>query len=160
MADTYTQVYIQVVFAVQGRASAIKEEFRNRLEQYICGIVRSHKAKVYAIYCNPDHIHILISINPNISISELVNKIKSNSSKWINEVIQPRKKFNWQAGYGAFSYAQSALKNVIRYIENQEEHHRKTTFKSEYEGLLDQFEVAYAPEYLFEFQSFSPMWKT
>ncbi|MEM6725697.1 MAG: IS200/IS605 family transposase [Bacteroidota bacterium] len=151
MADTYTQIYLQLVFAVQGRIPLIQDHIRDELEKYICGIIKAHKAKVYAIYCNPDHIHILVSANPRLSVSELVKLIKSNSAKWLNEKREIREKFRWQYGYGAFSYAHNSLDNVIHYIENQEEHHKVFTFKEEYELLLKEFKINYQERNLFSF---------
>jgi len=150
MANTFTQVYIQIVFSVKGRQSLIQKSWREELYKYICGIVNGKEQKVYAIGGVADHIHILVSIKPNIAISDLVRDIKANSSKWINEKGYVIGKFQWQEGFGAFSYAQSQLDNVIAYINNQEQHHQKKTFKEEYIGLLQKFNVSYDDQYLFE----------
>lgn len=150
MANTFTQVYIQIVFSVKGRQNLIQKSWRDELYKYICGIVNAKEQKVYAIGGVADHIHILVSIKPNIAISDLVRDIKANSSKWINEKGHVLGKFQWQEGFGAFSYAQSQLDNVIAYINNQEQHHQKKTFKQEYTGLLQKFNVAYDEQYLFE----------
>jgi REP element-mobilizing transposase RayT len=150
MANTYTQVYIQIVFSVKGRQNLIQKSWREELYKYICGIVNGKEQKVYAIGGVADHIHILVSIKPNIAISDLVRDIKANSSKWINEKGYVIGKFQWQEGFGAFSYAQSQLDNVIAYINNQEQHHQKKTFKEEYTGLLQKFNVSYDDQYLFE----------
>jgi REP element-mobilizing transposase RayT len=120
------------------------------LYKYICGIVNEKEQKVYAISGVADHIHILLSIKPNKAISDLVRDIQANSSKWINEKGYVLGKFQWQEGFGAFSYAQSQLDNVIAYINNQEQHHHKKTFKEEYTGLLQKFNVSYDDQYLFE----------
>jgi REP element-mobilizing transposase RayT len=120
------------------------------LYKYICGIVNEKEQKVYAISGVADHIHILLSIKPNKAISDLVRDIQANSSKWINEKGYVLGKFQWQEGFGAFSYAQSQLDNVIAYINNQEQHHQKKTFKEEYTGLLQKFNVSYDDQYLFE----------
>jgi REP element-mobilizing transposase RayT len=150
MADTYSQIYLQVVFAVKGRRSLIQSEWKDELYKYICGVVNGKKEKVYAIGGVSDHIHILISIKPNILLSDLVRDIKCNSSKWINERQYVDGKFQWQEGFGAFSYNQSQLDNVIRYINNQEDHHKKKSFKNEYLEFLEQFYIEYDEKYLFE----------
>lgn len=149
MANTFTQIYIQIVFAVKGRQSLIHKTWRDELHKYICGIVNGKEQKVYAIGGVEDHIHILVSIKPNISISDLVRDIKANSSKWINQKGVLPGKFQWQEGFGAFSYAQSQLDTVIAYVNNQEEHHKKKTFKDEYLGLLQKFKIEYDEKYLF-----------
>ena len=123
------------------------ESLREELEKYICGIVTNYNSKVLAIYCNPDHIHILIELNPATALSDLVKGIKSNSSKWMNKRKHLSRKFNWQGGYGAFSYSQAALKNVIPYIENQAEHHRRDNFEVEYLEFLKTEEVEYKKKY-------------
>ena len=150
MADSYTQLYIQIVFAVKHRHCLIGEHFRDELEKYICGIVRKHHCKALAIYCNPDHTHLLVGMNPAISISELVKSIKSNSSRWINEMKFINTEFRWQKGYGAFSYSQSHLSRVADYIARQHEHHKKKTFKEEYLQFLKEYEVSFREEYLFD----------
>ena len=151
MANTYSQIYIQFIFAVKSRESQILESHRERLQQYITGIIRSKEQKLLAIYANPDHIHLLVGFNKlDIKISDFVKEIKSNSSKKINEENWFIGKFHWQEGYGAFSYAHSQLDNVYHYIENQEEHHRKKTFREEYIDFLRKFEVDYDEKYLFD----------
>ena len=147
MAGTYTSLKVQIVFAVKYRRRDVDESLREELEKYICGIVTNYNSKVLAIYCNPDHIHILIELNPAKALSDLVKGIKSNSSKWMNERKHLPRKFNWQGGYGAFSYSQKALKNVIPYIENQAEHHRRDTFAKEYLEFLKTEEVEYNEKY-------------
>lgn len=150
MANTYTQMYIQIVFAVKRRQNLIQKKWKDELHKYICGIVNGKGQKVYAIGGVEDHIHILVSIKPNIAISDLVRDIKANSSKWINENEFVRGKFQWQEGFGAFSYAQSQLDNVIAYINNQEKHHQKKTFKNEYLTLIQKFNIEYDEIYLFD----------
>lgn len=150
MANTYSQIYLQVVFSVKGRQNLIHKDWREELHKYICGIVNGKEQKVYAIGGIGDHIHILVSIKPNIALSDLVRDIKANSSKWINEKGFVNGKFQWQEGFGAFSYAQSQLDTVIAYINNQEQHHLKKTFKEEYMELLQKFIVDYDEKYLFE----------
>jgi REP element-mobilizing transposase RayT len=143
-------MYIQIVFAVKRRQNLIQKKKKDELHKYICGIVNGKEQKVYAIGGVEDHIHILVSIKPNIAISDLVRDIKANSSKWINENEFVRGKFQWQEGFGAFSYAQSQLDNVIAYINNQEQHHQKKTFKDEYLTLLQKFNIEYDEKYLFD----------
>ena len=150
MANTYTQIYLHVVFSVKGRQNLIQKDWKEEMYKYICGIVNEKKQKVYAIGGVADHIHILVSIKPNTALSDLVRDIKANSSKWINEKGLVKRKFQWQEGFGAFSYGQSQLDNVIAYINNQEQHHKKKTFKSEYIELLQKFNIGYDENYLFE----------
>ena len=150
MANTFSQIYIQIVFSVKGRQSLINDAWKEELYKYICGIVLAKGQKVYAIGGVADHIHILVSIRPDISISELVRDVKANSSKWINIQIPKNGKFQWQEGFGAFSYAQSQLDSVIAYINNQQKHHQKRSFKEEYIELLDKFKIDYNEKYLFD----------
>jgi len=151
MPNTYSQIYIQVVFAVKGRENLISAKWEDELQKYICGIVNNNKQKVYAINGMSDHIHILLSIKPDVALSDLVRDIKANSSKWINEKKFVLGKFQWQEGFGAFSYAQLQLDNVIKYIDSQKEHHSKKSFREEYRELLEKFEITYDEKYLFEF---------
>ena len=150
MSNTYSQIYIQIVFAVKGRQAFIKENFREELQKYISGIIAQKKQKLYAIYCMPDHTHILVSMKPDIAISDLVRDIKSNSSSFIDDK-KFVKNFSWQSGFGAFSYSKSQSKNVVDYILNQPQHHKKRTFKAEYMEFLQKFEIEYDEKYLFEF---------
>ncbi len=150
MANTYTQIYLHVVFSVKGRQNLINKNWKDELNKYICGIVNGKGQKIYAIGGVEDHIHFLVSIKPDIALSDLVRDIKANSSKWINEKGFIKGKFQWQEGFGAFSYAQSQLDTVIAYINNQEQHHLKKTFKDEYMELLQKFNIEYNDKYLFE----------
>lgn len=150
MPNTYSQLYIQIVFAVKGRQNFIKESFRVELQKYIAGIIAEKRQKLYAIYCMPDHTHILVSIKPDIAISNLVGTIKSNSSSFIKEK-NFEKNFLWQEGFGAFSYSKSQSLDVVNYILNQPMHHKKRTFKDEYLDILIKFGVEYDEKYLFEF---------
>ncbi len=150
MANTYSQIYLQVVFAVKGRKNLIQSEWKDELYKYICGVVNGKKEKVYAIGGVSDHIHILISIKPNILLSDLVRDIKCNSSKWINERQYVIGKFQWQEGFGAFSYTHWHLDTIINYINNQEEHHKKKSFRDEYLEFLEKFYIEYDEKYLFE----------
>ncbi len=150
MANTYTNLFIQIVFAVKGRQNLISPEVREKLHKYITGIVSNRKQKMYAVFAMPDHVHILVSMNPNISVSDLVRDIKAGSSKFINDHGLIRGKFNWQEGYGAFSYSKSSVDAVVKYINNQEDHHRKKSFKEEYLELLQKFEIKYDSKYVFD----------
>jgi REP element-mobilizing transposase RayT len=150
MANTYTQLYIQFVFAVQGRENLIREQFRDEIEKIMCGIITNHKCKAYAIYCNPDHTHIFVGMHPNISPAKLMEQVKSGSSNWLHNKKYISGKFSWQDGYGAFTYSKSQIDNVVKYVLNQPEHHRKLTFKEEYLSFLNKFEVDYDPKYLFD----------
>lgn len=150
MANTYTQLYVQFVFTVEGKGNFIKERFRDEIEKIMCGIITNHKSKTYAIYCNPDHTHIFVGMHPTISASKLAEQIKSGSSKWLNRKKYIVGRFQWQDGFGAFTYSKSHIDNVVKYIQNQPEHHKKQTFKDEYISFLNKFDVDYDPKYLFE----------
>lgn len=150
MANTYSQLYIQIVFAVKGRQNLISKNNKDEIYKYITGIITNHKQKLIVINGMPDHIHILVGIKPDISLSNLVRDIKSNSSKFINEQKWINGKFEWQTGFGAFSYGHSQLANVIKYIENQEEHHKTKTFREEYIAFLKLFNIDFKNEYLFD----------
>lgn len=151
MPNTYTQIHIHLIFAVKGRKNLIYENHRIELEKYICGIVSNKNCKTLAIYCNPDHIHILIGLNPTVSLSELARDIKANSSRFINEKIWMPIRFNWQEGFSAFSYSKSQDEKVIKYILNQPKHHKISSFRNEYLSILDKFDVKFDKKYLFEF---------
>lgn len=150
MAGTFSQLYIQVVFAVKGRQNLIQKEWSEELYKYIAGIIKGKNQKPIIVNGMPDHIHIFIGLRPVMSIADLVRDIKSNSSNFINEKKWIRGKFSWQEGYGAFSYSHSQIKEVYNYILNQEERHHKKTFKEEYLDFLKSFEIAYDEKYLFE----------
>lgn len=132
MANTYSQLYIQIVFAVKGRQNLIAHQWKDELYKYITGIISNEGQKLIAINGMPDHIHILIGLKPNKSISDLVRDIKANSSRFINEKRWIKGKFEWQTGFGAFSYSHSHLDKIVQYIKNQERHHVKKSFKEEY----------------------------
>ena len=138
MPNTYTQIHLHFVFAVKFRQRQIQLEWKERLYQYITGIVQKNGHKLIIVNGMPDHVHILIGVRPEQSISSLMQDVKSSSSKWINEQKLTPQKFALQEGYGAFSYSKSQLPRLIKYIENQEEHHRKTTFKEEYLGIMEE----------------------
>ena len=150
MANTYTQISIQAVFAVKGRQNIITKNWRDELHKYISGIIKS-EAKPLAVGGWKDHVHIFFGLPPVICISDFMQKVKANSSKWINEKRFVPGKFQWQSGYGAFSYSKSQRDAVINYIMNQEEHHRTKTFREEYIEMLQKFEIEYDEKYLFEF---------
>jgi putative transposase len=150
MSNTYSQIYIQVVFAVKSRQNLISENNRDELQKYISGIIENRKFKLFAIYCMPDHTHIFVSMKPSILLSDLVRDIKTSSSKFINDKKWIRGKFQWQNGFGAFSYSHSQIDKVVKYILNQKEHHQVKTFKEEYIELLEKFNIDYKKEYLFE----------
>jgi len=150
MANTYTQIHIHAVFAVQNRLSLIKESWQDELYKYISGIIQNQGHKLLIINGMPDHIHLLFGMRPVQSLSDLMQDIKGSSSKWINNRKLVMGKFSWQEGYGAFSYSKSQLPNVIQYIEKQKEHHKIKSFREEYIEILRKFKVDYNSEYIFE----------
>jgi len=150
MSGTYSQIYIQTVFAVKGRESLISNSWEERLYRYITGIVQNNGQKMLAINGMPDHIHFFIGMKPSCCLSDLVREIKKSSNEFITENKFTKHKFSWQEGFGAFSYAHSQLDNVIQYIMNQKEHHKKLTFKDEYTSLLKKFNVEFEEKYLFD----------
>jgi len=150
MANTYSQIYIQFVFSVKYRDAVIMAVWKDELYKYITGIVKNNGHLMIIINGMPDHVHILIGLNPKQSISTLLQYIKGSSSKWINERKFVKGKFEWQEGYGAFSYSQSQIKDVVAYIETQEDHHKKKSFKQEYIDLLEKFEVKYEEKFTFK----------
>jgi putative transposase len=150
MADTYTQIYIHVVFAVKGRANLISASHKEELYRYITGIVTNKEQKLIAINGMPGHVHILLGLKPTIALSDLVRDIKAYSSRFINENHWVAGRFEWQHGFGAFSYNHSQLDTVIQYIRNQEEHHKTRTFREEYIEFLNRYAIDFKPEYLFE----------
>ncbi len=150
MPNTYTQLHIQFIFAVKYRAAFIQKEWKERLHQYITGIFQANNHKMICINSMPDHIHIFIGLRPHQSISALIQNVKTESSKWIKEQKFCSAPFAWQQGYGAFSYSRSQLPDVIRYIQNQEMHHKKETFIDEYKLFLKAFEIDYEDQYIFK----------
>jgi len=149
MANTNTQIYIHIVFASEGRQSLIQPEYNDELQKYITGIVSVRKQKLIAINNMPDHLHLLAGLKPDLSLSNLVRDVKANSSKFINEKRWVAGRFSWQEGFGAFSHSRSQLGTVIRYIENQQKHHAKKSFREEYVELLEKFAVDYDRRYIF-----------
>lgn len=150
MANTFSQIYVQLVFAVEGRQNLIRSEYREELHRYITGIVTERGQKLLSIFCMPDHTHLLVGLKPSIAISDLVRDIKAGSSNFINGKGWIRGHFNWQEGFGAFSYSRSQIDRVSKYILNQERHHNKKTFRNEYIGFLEKFEIPHDEEYLFD----------
>ena len=150
MPGTFSQIYIQVVFAVKGRENLIGKVWKDDLHKYIAGIIKGKEQKSIIINGMPDHIHAFIGLKPVMSVSDLVRDIKNNSSKWINDNKLIKGKFQWQEGYGAFSYSQSQIENVYNYILNQEEHHKIKTFREEYTDFLKKFEIEHNEKFLFD----------
>lgn len=150
MGNTYTQIHIQAVFVVKNRACLIDRAWKDELYKYITGIIRNNNHKMLAINGMPDHIHVFFGMRPVQALSDLMKQVKGDSSEWINQKKLTRSRFSWQEGYGAFSYGKSHVSRVIRYIERQEEHHRKKTFMEEYHEFLKAFEVEYDERYIFK----------
>ena len=150
MAGTYSQIYIQIVFAVRNRDALIHQTWEERLYKYITGIVQNKEQKMLAINGMPDHIHILIGMKPSCCLSDLVREIKKSSSEFIAENKFCKHAFNWQEGYGAFSYNHSQIDNVVKYILNQKEHHKKIVFQEEYTDFLKKMEIQYDEKFLFD----------
>lgn len=150
MANTYSQIYIHVVFAVEGRQNLICPEHNDELQKYIAGIVSRQKQKLIAVNNMPDHVHLLTGLQPDMALSDLVRDVKAGSSKFIRQKRWVKGRFSWQEGFGAFSYSRSQLSAVIRYIENQQKHHAKKSFREEYIGFLEKFNVDFDPRYIFK----------
>ena len=151
MAGTFHQIYIQIVFGVRNRDRLIPQNKKTTLHKYITGVVQNNKCKMICINSVPDHIHFLMGFHPTICISNLVKDIKLATNDLIKKEKWVAGKFYWQAGFGAFSYSRSDIDKVCRYISNQEEHHKRITFKEEYEKLLKEFKVEYDPKYILDF---------
>ncbi len=149
MANTYTQLYIHIVFAVEHRQNLIPKEHKEELHKFITGIITNNKHKVIQINSMPDHIHIFVGIDPSMALSELVKDIKANSSRFINKKQWVAGQFKWQEGYSAFTYAHSQIESVSNYILNQEKHHKQKSFREEYIELLKRFNVDYDERYIF-----------
>lgn len=150
MANTNTQMFVQIVFAVSGRTNVIREIHREELEKNICGIVANKKCKSLAIYCNPDHAHIMVGLHPTVAVSDLTRDIKASSSKFINDKKWIVGKFAWQDGFGAFTYSKSQIDRVVKYIHNQPIHHIKKTFREEFLNILRKTDIDYDERYLFD----------
>jgi len=151
MANTFTQLTIHAVFSVKGRGCFLQKSFRSELFQYISGILKNINQYPLAVNGYKDHVHIVFEMNPTQSLSEVMEKVKSNSSRWINDNKLLPGKFEWQRGYSGFSYARSQRDNVINYVLKQEEHHSKKSFKDEYFELMSEFGITFDPKYIFEF---------
>ena len=150
MANTFSQIYIQIVFAVKHRNAQIDPIWEEQLYKYITGIVQNKEQKMIAINGMPDHIHIFIGMKPTCCLSNLVQEIKKSSNTFIKDNDLSSKPFNWQEGFGAFSYSHSQIDSVYKYVMNQKEHHKKQTFKEEYIDFLKKFDVEYDEKYLFD----------
>jgi REP element-mobilizing transposase RayT len=150
MANAYTQLYVQLIFAVKNHQAMIDEPHRDVIEKYICGIAKNIKCRPLSIYCNPDHTHLLLGLHQTVAVADAVRDIKSFSSRFINENRLVKDYFDWQTGYGGFSYGKSQVDAVCRYIANQHEHHKKVSFKEEYLSFLKAFDVPYDERYLFD----------
>lgn len=156
MANTYTQLYIHVVFAVKSRENLISTVWKEELYQYIGGIITNKKQKLLVANGMPDHIHLLIGLKPDCMLSDLVRDIKSSTSKWINEKKWVLGRFEWQTGFGAFTVGQSQLQTVVNYILKQEEHHKKKSFRQEYINFLEAYQIEFRQEYIFEVYDVAP----
>jgi putative transposase len=150
MANTFTQLYIQFVFAPKFRDALISPQWDERLRKYISGIVTKNGHKLLAINNMPDHVHLFIGLAPQQALSEIMRLVKGDSSEWINKNKLCPLKFQWQEGYGAFSYSRSHIDKVIQYIANQQEHHKKISFLDEYKDMLNKFDITYDPQYIFK----------
>jgi len=150
MANTFSQIYLQFVFAVQGRQSLISREHKEELHKYVTSLVQTRKAKMLAIHCMPDHAHLFVGFKPTILISDFVKQIKVESNEFINSKSWHRGNFKWQEGYGVFSYGHSQISSVCNYVFNQPAHHKKKTFKEEYHQFLEKFSVPFEERYLFD----------
>ncbi|MFY7734030.1 MAG: IS200/IS605 family transposase [Bacteroidia bacterium] len=151
MPNTYTQLYVQIVFPVKGRQNLLEKNLRERIFKYMSGIIEECEHKSIIVNGHSDHVHLFVGLNPKFAISDLVRDVKSNSSKFINDNNLVNGKFEWQQGYGAFTYAKSQIEAVYNYIKNQEEQHKKRGFKEEYLDFLEKFEIEYDEKYLFDF---------
>jgi REP element-mobilizing transposase RayT len=150
MAGTFSQVYIQIVFAVRRRQNLIQAKWKDDLYKYISGIIKNKGQKSIIVNGMPDHVHVFVGLKPSMAILDLVRDIKNNSSGFINDNKLVDEKFLWQEGYKAFSYGHSQIESVYNYILNQEAHHTKKTFKEEYHELLEKFNIDYEEQHLFD----------
>ena len=150
MATTYSQIYIQVVFAVQGRQNLIQPRHKEELHKYMTGIVRGREQKLLAVHCMPDHTHILVGLKPSIALSDLVRDVKNGSTNFINRKGWVPGRFCWQEGFGAFSYGHSQLTGIINYVRDQERHHARRSFRDEYLRFLKRYEIEHEERYIFK----------
>ncbi len=153
MAGSFSQIYIQAVFAVKGRANLLNKAWRHEVFKYISGIIENKNQKSIIVNGVADHVHIFVGLKPSMALSDLMRDVKNNATNFINEKKWLPGKFSWQEGYGAFSYSHSQLNNVYQYILNQEEHHKKQTFKEEYLAFLNKYEIPYEERFLFDWLS-------
>ena len=151
MANTFSQIYLQFVFAVKHREALIAKTHKEELHKYITGLVQNRKAKMLAVHCMPDHTHLFVGYKPTVLISDFVKEIKVETNEFINDKKWVKGRFGWQDGYGVFSYSHSQIDKVINYVLNQEKHHQKRTFREEYHELLEKFVISFEENYLFEF---------
>lgn len=151
MANTYTQMYAQIIFSPKGRENLILPSFEERIYQYMTGVIRDNGQKLIAINGMPDHLHLFIGFKPNMAIADLVREVKTSATKYINNHRLLPWRFGWQDGYGCFTYAHSQIDVVAQYVMSQKQHHRTKTFREEYTALLQKFEVAYDDRYVFEY---------
>ena len=151
MPNTFSQIYLQFVFAVKHRQSLIPATHKEELHKYITGLVQNRKAKMLAVHCMPDHAHVFVGFKPTILIADFVKEIKVESNEFINNNKWTKQKFSWQEGYGVFSYSHSHIDPVVKYVLNQEKHHQKRTFRQEYQDFLNKFEIPFEERYLFDF---------
>ncbi len=151
MVNTFSQIYLQFVFAVKHRQCLVRKENKEELHRYTTGLVQNRKAKMLAVHCMPDHMHLFVGFKPSVLISDFIQEIKVETNEFINKKNWIDKHFSWQEGYGVFSYSQSHIDRVIKYIMNQEAHHQKKDFLHEYLQLLDKFEIPFEDKYLFDF---------
>ena len=151
MVDTYSQLNVHCIFAVKDRANFITKNFRDELHKYISGILREDGSYPLAVNGWMDHVHVFFELPVTMRVSDQMRMVKASSSKWINENHFVRGKFSWQEGYGAFSYSRSQRNSVIKYIMNQEQHHKTVTFRQEYLDFLKKFQIPFKDQYLFEF---------
>jgi len=151
MANTFSQIYLQFVFAVRNRESLISKDHKEELHKYITALVQNRKAKMLAINCMPDHVHLFVGFKPTVLISDFVKEIKVESNEFINSKQWIKGKFSWQEGYGVFSYSHSHIDRVVKYVLDQEIHHQKKTFKQEYLALLEKFDIVFEERFLFDF---------
>jgi REP element-mobilizing transposase RayT len=150
MPNTYTKIYVQTVFAVKFRDAQLHPDWRKKLFGVIGNTVNQEGCQIIAINGVEDHIHCFFILKPDVAISKIVQLIKGKSSKWINDKGFTTSKFAWQSGYGAFTYGQSQVNDVVKYIQNQELHHKKKTFREEYLKLLEKFDIEYDDAYTFK----------
>lgn len=150
MANTFSQIYLQFVFAVKGRQSLIPKMHKEELHKYMTALAQARKAKMLAVHCMPDHVHLFVGFKPSVLISDFVKEIKVETNEFIREKKWTNTNFSWQEGYGVFSYGRSQIDRVCKYVLNQEEHHKRKTFRQEYLAFLEKFSIPFEEQYLFD----------